>query len=239
VEGFIAEHTLTNPTLIGHSMGAKTAMAVALRKRSAIDRLISIDNAPVDAALKSDFGNYITAMRRIEEAGVTKQSEADVILQEYEEVSLPPSLNPFSNPPPPSHETRRKAKNLKKIKSLPIRQFLLTNLHRPPSTPPGSPLKFRIPIRTLYAALPAMADFPFRDPDAACFKKPTLFVRGTKSHYVPDETLPIIGRFFPRFEVVDLEAGHWVVSERPEEFRGAVVGFLRGGVEDGDGDGEE
>jgi len=74
-----------------------------------------------------------------------------------------------------------------------------------------------------------MADFPFRDPDAASFRKPTLFVRGTRSHYVPDETLPVIGRFFPRFEVVDIEAGHWVVSERPEEFRVAVVGFLRGG----------
>jgi hypothetical protein len=35
---------------------------------------------------------------------------------------------------------------------------------------------------------------------------------------VSDETLPIIGRFFPRFELVDIDSGHWVISEKPEEF---------------------
>jgi pimeloyl-ACP methyl ester carboxylesterase len=64
-----------------------------------------------------------------------------------------------------------------------------------------------------------MADFPFTDPDKTRFNKPALFVRGTKSHYVTDETIPIIGRFFPRFELVDVEAGHWVISENPEGFR--------------------
>ena len=51
------------------------------------------------------------------------------------------------------------------------------------------------------------------------FDKPALFIRGTKSKYVPDEVLPTIGQFFPRFEVVDIEAGHWVTAEKPEEFR--------------------
>jgi len=46
-----------------------------------------------------------------------------------------------------------------------------------------------------------------------------LFVRGTKSHYVADEALPIIGRFFPRFELADIDAGHWLISEKPEAFR--------------------
>ena len=34
-----------------------------------------------------------------------------------------------------------------------------------------------------------------------------------------DETLPIIGRFFPRFQVADVDSGHWVISEKPQEFR--------------------
>lgn len=75
-------------------------------------------------------------------------------------------------------------------------------------------------------ALDNMADFPFKDPEEARFEQPALFVRGTKSHYVPDETLPIIGRFFPRFQVADVEAGHWVISENPEGFRKVVVEFL-------------
>ncbi|KAK4539991.1 hypothetical protein LTR36_009889 [Oleoguttula mirabilis] len=192
VELFLQHHGLKNSTLIGHSMGAKTAMVVALRQRVPIANLIPVDNAPVDAALKSDFGKYVQGMRRIEEAGVKRQSEADDILKEYEE-------------------------------SLPIRQFLLTNLVR---TPEGTH-KFRIPIKYLANSLNNMADFPCKDPDEARFGGPTLVVRGTKSHYVADEMLPIVGRFFPKFEVVDIESGHWVTTEKPEEFRKAVVEFLQ------------
>lgn len=64
-----------------------------------------------------------------------------------------------------------------------------------------------------------MGDFPFRDPDEARFEKPTLFIRGTESSYVADDVLPLIGRFFPRFELRDIVSGHWVISEKPEEFR--------------------
>ncbi|KAI9841909.1 MAG: hypothetical protein M1837_000295 [Sclerophora amabilis] len=160
-------------------------MTVALRSPDLVGNLVSVDNAPVDAALKGDFAKYVQGMRKIEDAQVTKQTEADEILQDIE-------------------------------KSLPIRQFLLTNLFRPRD---AKHLVFRIPIKTLAATLDNMADFPFKDPDAARFEKPALFVRGTKSHYVADETLPVIGRFFPRFEVRDIEAGHWVISENPEGFR--------------------
>lgn len=45
---------------------------------------------------------------------------------------------------------------------------------------------------------------------------------------MPDEVLPLIGEFFPRFVVRDLEAGHWVISERPEGVRSSVREFLGG-----------
>lgn len=67
--------------------GAKTAMVVALQSPELVDNIVSVDNAPVDAAMQSSFGKYIQGMRKIEEAGVTKNSEADKILSEYEEVS--------------------------------------------------------------------------------------------------------------------------------------------------------
>jgi pimeloyl-ACP methyl ester carboxylesterase len=54
-----------------------------------------------------------------------------------------------------------------------------------------------------------------------------LVVRGTRSPYVADEALPVTGRFFPRFELADVEAGHWLISENPEAFRRVVVDFLR------------
>lgn len=184
IELFLNQHKLTKSTLIGHSMGAKAVMTVALRQKVEIGNLIPVDNSPVDAALKSDFGKYMQALRRIDEAGVRKQSDADEILQEYEE-------------------------------SLPIRQFLLTNLVR---TPDGTQ-RLRVPIKILANALDKMADFPFNDPDRTRYNGPTLFVRGTKSHYVADDMLPIIGRFFPKFQLADIDCGHWVISEKPEEFR--------------------
>jgi pimeloyl-ACP methyl ester carboxylesterase len=72
-----------------------------------------------------------------------------------------------------------------------------------------------------------MADFPFKDPEIVRFEGPTLIVRGTKSHYVSDECLPLVGRFFPRFELLDIEAGHWVMSEKFEEFRQGCVEWIK------------
>lgn len=63
-------------------------MTLALRYPDKIQNIVSVDNAPVDAALLSSFGKYIRGMKRIEQMGVTKSSEADKILQEYEEASI-------------------------------------------------------------------------------------------------------------------------------------------------------
>jgi len=191
MELFLEQNRIKNGTLIGHSMGAKIVMAVALRQRVPIGGLIPVDNAPVDAALKSSFGKYCRGMRKIEEAGTKSLKEADKILQDYEE-------------------------------ALPIRQFLLTNLERQAD----GTQKFRVPLKYLTDALDNMGDFPFHDPDQTRWQGPTLFVRGTQSPYIADDMLPLCGRFFPNFELADVDAGHWVISEKPEEFRQAVVEFL-------------
>ncbi|KAK6379923.1 hypothetical protein LTS17_005997 [Exophiala oligosperma] len=211
VEHFLSKQSITRPTLIGHSMGAKVAMTMALRRPTEYSALVPVDNAPVDAALKSDFHTYVRAMHEIEahHPPVTKQSEADKILAKYEP-------------------------------NVAIRQFLLTNLVKKPAGgaehhthhkgehrhAQKTELGFRIPLHTLAKALPAMADFPFKDPDEARYEGPTLVVRGTKSHYVADDTLPLIGRFFPKFELLDCDCGHWVMSEKFEEFRTGVVEWI-------------
>lgn len=92
----------------------------------------------------------------------------------------------------------------------------MTNLVK---TPQSKSLALRIPIKTLASSLSKMGDFPFKNPDEAQYKGPTLFVRGTNSHYVADEFLPVIGRFFPKFIIREIDCGHWVISEQPEAFR--------------------
>src|SRR5689334_5276895 len=63
--------TNTSPLLL---RGAKTAMTLALQKPDLIQNFVSVDNAPIDAALNGSFAKYIQGMRKIEEAGVTRQS---------------------------------------------------------------------------------------------------------------------------------------------------------------------
>jgi pimeloyl-ACP methyl ester carboxylesterase len=100
-----------------------------------------------------------------------------------------------------------------------VRQFLLTNLVAEKGPDGRTAMAWRIPIDDLARQLDAMGDFPHFDPDRTRFERPMLMVRGSKSPYVADETLPVLGRFFPRFELVDVEAGHWLISENPEAFR--------------------
>lgn len=64
-----------------------------------------------------------------------------------------------------------------------------------------------------------MADFPYHTPGEVTYTGPTLFIRGTKSKYVGNETIPAIKKFFPNSTIVDVKAGHWLISENPEAFR--------------------
>ena len=91
----------------------------------------------------------------------------------------------------------------------------MTNLVRSPTH--GYYLS-KLPLKTLAASLGQIGDFPFKNPETVQYKGPTLIVRGTKSRYVADDILPLVGRFFPNFILYDIDAGHWVISERPQAF---------------------
>lgn len=185
--------------------GAKAAMAVALQSPERVSGLIPVDNAPVNAVLKSDFPKYVRGMQHVERAKVSKQSDANKILEGYEEVRNISLGEPV----------RFKVAANGLYQSLGIRQFLLTNLIRSED----NTLKFRVPLSVLGESLDEMADFPFSESDGIQYSGPTLFVRGTKSKYVSDDTIPAIKKFFPNAQVADVEAGHWLISENPEAFR--------------------
>ncbi|EFR01145.1 abhydrolase domain-containing protein 11 [Nannizzia gypsea CBS 118893] len=185
VESFIKDRNLEKPVLLGHSMGAKAAMHLALRAPDLISAIISVDNSPTKTKLSENFPAYIKTMQEIENAGVTKQSEADEILRRVEP-------------------------------SLPVRQFLLTNLARDQN---GQTLRFRIPLSILGESLPLLGDFPFTQSDAVQFSGPALFLRGTRSRYITDKSFPIIRHFFPNYKLMDIDAGHWLISENPDAFK--------------------
>lgn len=64
-------------------------MVLALKWPDLIKDIVSVDNSPIDATLQSSFGKYVQGMKEIDNANVTKQSEADKILEKYEKVRYP------------------------------------------------------------------------------------------------------------------------------------------------------
>uniref|UniRef100_A0A2I3HFF7 sn-1-specific diacylglycerol lipase ABHD11 n=1 Tax=Nomascus leucogenys TaxID=61853 RepID=A0A2I3HFF7_NOMLE len=51
--------------VVGHSMGGKTAMLLALQRPELVERLIAVDISPVESTGVSHFATYVAAMRAI------------------------------------------------------------------------------------------------------------------------------------------------------------------------------
>ena len=101
-----------------------------------------------------------------------------------------------------------------------IRQFLLKNLTRDEQ----SQFKWRLNLKTISEkidnvgqALPEDAFSPVR----------ALFIYGGNSDYIQSKDLVTIPEIFPQAQFAKIEdAGHWVHSEKMEEFLEVVENFL-------------
>jgi pimeloyl-ACP methyl ester carboxylesterase len=68
-------------TLVGHSMGGKAAMVLALRHPELVARLCVVDMSPVDyGGHAGEFRRYIDAMQGMDLAAITTRAEADAAL---------------------------------------------------------------------------------------------------------------------------------------------------------------
>jgi pimeloyl-ACP methyl ester carboxylesterase len=78
VRAFIEGRRLGAVTLVGHSMGGKVAMTLALESPALIERLAVVDIAPV--FYPPSLGAYIDAMRGIDLDRTTRRAEVDAEL---------------------------------------------------------------------------------------------------------------------------------------------------------------
>ena len=78
VAAFIGGHDLSPAGVIGHSLGGKVAMRLALTRPELVERLLVVDVAPV--AYAHTFGPFIEAMRTVDLAAVKRRGDADVQL---------------------------------------------------------------------------------------------------------------------------------------------------------------
>ncbi|TFY55389.1 hypothetical protein EVJ58_g8280 [Rhodofomes roseus] len=87
---FFRTHSLTNVSLLGHSMGGKVAMSVALSPECPPDlkHLIVADISPAKGPLSAEFSGYVEALTKIQNCKITSRKEAQEILKLYEQDSM-------------------------------------------------------------------------------------------------------------------------------------------------------
>ncbi|KAK7462740.1 hypothetical protein VKT23_007327 [Stygiomarasmius scandens] len=128
---FIQKKELREISLLGHSMGGKVAMSLALNPSlppSTLSNLIVADIAPSRGKLSDEFLTYIQAMKKIEDMKLKTRKEATEVLREYE-------------------------------KDASVVAFLLTNIIIPSG--PTEYVHFRIPLDILGDAIPEIGSFPY------------------------------------------------------------------------------
>ncbi len=198
------EHLGEPVTLVGHSMGGKVAMQLALRRPELLRALVVVDIAPVEYPLQggrtddpdeeaSPFAAFIAAMRRLDLDRLTTRGDADAALR----AAVPSRM---------------------------VRSFLLQSLVREGSGEDG--WRWRLNLELLERDLGELRGFPAPPPDAA-FDGPVLWIAGANSAYVLDDDRPHMDSLFPATRLVRIKnAGHWVHSEQPDVFLETLRRFL-------------
>ncbi|MGH6899990.1 MAG: alpha/beta fold hydrolase [Geminicoccaceae bacterium] len=79
VAAFIGDHELSPAGVIGHSLGGKVAMRLALMRADLVERLVVVDVAPV--AYRHSFGPFIAAMQAVDLAAVRRRADAELQLE--------------------------------------------------------------------------------------------------------------------------------------------------------------
>jgi pimeloyl-ACP methyl ester carboxylesterase len=79
VAAFIGAHDLSPAGVIGHSLGGKVAMRLALMRADLVERLVVVDVAPV--AYGHSFAPFVEAMRAVDLAAVQRRADADLQLE--------------------------------------------------------------------------------------------------------------------------------------------------------------
>jgi pimeloyl-ACP methyl ester carboxylesterase len=192
-------------TLVGHSMGGKVAMQLALRRPELLRALVVVDVAPTaypESGGRTDdpdeeaspFAAYIAAMRAMELDQLKTREDAEAALRSA-------------------------------VPSRMVRSFLLQSLVREGLGTAGG-WRWRLNLEALARDLGHLRGFP-EPPPGATFDGPVLWVAGANSTYVLPEDRARMDALFPATRLVRIKnAGHWVHSEQPEVFLETLRRFL-------------
>lgn len=197
VTRFLDSHQIDRACLIGHSMGGKLAMHLALCAPHRVSELIVVDIAPISYVVgihAADSYIAANAMMKVDLPQMQSREEVDRELLRHG------------------------------VQSRAVRQFVLTNLASAGGDELGK-YQWKVNLPAVHAALPNLMSFP--DHAGRVYEGPTCLIRGGKSAYVPFQAMKQFTALFPRSKLVTVaDAGHWVQAQMPDEFVRAVNDFL-------------
>lgn len=175
--------------LVGHSMGGKVAMTMALEHPELIEKLMVVDISPVVSWNSGgEFPHLLGSLLAIDLDAVANRAEVDAQLAEN-------------------------------VPNRTVRGFLMQNLRHKDGRFTWQPN-----LEMLYQNLDDIAGFPEFQ---TTFNKPVAWVAGSESRYIQDEYRPAMTKLFPQVRKVTVKgAGHWVHSQKPQEFTQLLRHFL-------------
>lgn len=196
---FMDDHNIERVTLLGHSMGGKTAMFYAADYPEKVEKLIVADIAPKDYLVLNETSqfhlhrNILMAMQDIDFAQVSSRTEVAEIMAE-------------------------------KIDDKRIRQFLLKNITK---NKESGRLQWKLNAEVLYDYLDEIVSGVNKQWLADIIPivaYPVTFIRGLNSNYITDDEKTLIKEVYPEAQIIDIpNAGHWLHAEQPEQFIKAIL----------------
>ena len=206
VARFIADHQLNDVTLLGHSMGGKTAMTLAQNRPGLLSKLIVVDIAPlpyprdrhlalIDALLAADL---TTDRRQIQTTLSTQIPD--------------PATRQFL------------IQNLTKDATGSGSGFDSgSNSSAGSDFGSDSRYRWRLNLPAIRRNLPALAGYENDRPTTL----DTLFIAGANSNYLPPTAHPPIQTRFPNAQIKTLpNAGHWLHAQQPDRLVDLCNEFL-------------
>lgn len=191
---FFKEQQIAKATVLGHSMGGKTAMWFAAKYPKKIEKLIIADIAPknyLQIGNKSQIYFHRTilqAMKNVDFSTVNSRKDVDAKLTES-------------------------------IKDKKIRQFLLKNVA---TNKEPREYQWRLNVNVLDKYLDEIiggVDHKLLEKFAPITNYPVTFIRGLLSDYISDNDIIDIKQIYPKAQFIDIpNAGHWLHAEQPELF---------------------
>jgi len=216
---------ISEAIVIGHSMGGKIAMNLALSHPHRIAGLVVLDTSPVaydssnNPAWKA-VEHIVSVVREVKlEPGKTKRDIDVDLRQSLEDPAL--------------------------------RAFVLTNLESvggdsgTKGDRGGTLLRWKINIESIASELDQIADFVLSDDDDASwdetlgndrgeplrqkkyYEGDAFFINGGASNFVRAGHMPVIAEYFPNYMLTTIRgAGHWVHAEAPDDTLALLKRYL-------------